>query len=57
MDSSYDANSPGCCVSTSQTRTMLMKALGFYFAKDYFLGTDTMILWYRKALVDLENCD
>ena len=36
---------------------MLKKALEFYFVEEYFYGTDTMILWFRKAVKDLAMCD
>jgi len=38
------------------SRDMLHKAMEFFFAGDYFMGFDTMILWWRKAVDDLANC-
>ena len=35
---------------------MLNKAIAFYFEDEFVYGTDTMILWWRKAFVDLEHC-
>ena len=39
-----------------ESRNMLKKAMEFFFAGDYFMGFDTMILWWRKAVDDLANC-
>ena len=51
-----DGHEDGCYVSHANTKVMLEKAITLYFEEDFTYATDTMILWWRKASVDLEHC-
>ena len=45
-----------CCEGSAESRAELEKAIRFFFQEDYFWGTECMILWWRKAVDDLEFC-
>ena len=49
---------PSCCsVNDNQSREQLEKAIRFFFQEDYFMATENMILWWRKAVDDLAMCE
>ena len=47
---------PGCYTASEETRVELEKAIKFFFEKDYKMGTDQMIIWFRKAANDMSGC-